>query len=49
LPYHGDAAAKPHENKPLEAGHQAVTPDADPRSERLRCGGRESKFLAVKP
>ena len=22
-------------------------PDADPRSDRLRCGGRESKFLAV--
>ena len=23
-------------------------PDARPRSDRFRCGGRESKFLAVK-
>ena len=28
-------------------GHTPSLPDAHPRSDRFRCGGRESKFLAV--
>jgi len=29
------------------ADHTPSLPDARPRSDRFRCGGRESKFLAV--
>jgi hypothetical protein len=29
------------------SGHTPSLPDARPRSDRSRCGGRESKFLAV--
>ena len=29
--------------------HTPTLPDARPRSDRPRCAGRESKFLAVKP
>ena len=35
--------------EPREQTNPPSLPDARPRSDRFRCGGRESKFLAIQP
>ena len=43
-----DGQVGPGTRQAISQYHTPSLPDAHPRSDRFRCGGRESKFLAVK-